>query len=124
MEKTTEEHCSAMWTPRARPELVQCTPHAAKSVATKGEGATGEVSSWPMLSGGGSFECLSQWGACLATWATMVSSTYLDDKFDATNLEQKHSSHGGVLDRTMLSPRLRVGRTIFLKRFGLKWINA
>ena len=43
---------------------------------------------------------------------------YLKDKFDAANLEQKHNSHGGRLDRNKLSSRLRVGRTSDLESWG------
>ena len=43
---------------------------------------------------------------------------WLKDKTDAANLEQKHNSHGVVLDRTKLSLGLWIGRTIVLESLG------
>ena len=45
-------------------------------------------------------------------------------KFDAANLEQKHSSHGVVWGGARLSPGIRVLRTRLLEMFGLKRINV
>src|SRR4051812_7415775 len=58
-------HYSLSQTCRARAVRGQSKPGAAKSMATKGEGATGEVLSWPELSKVRSFARLAQWDSCM-----------------------------------------------------------